>query len=151
MALIMSPLSLASDFEAFLIISHPTPDVIRDFEKYFRDVGIETLIDDQMKNFPMHGIERCRMLVVVFAPGFLESDIFLKRLVNLWQCQQLQNKQVVLVFWRLSEEQVREQLQGMDHRRLFETSPESELRAEPGWILDSATAIAQVDSLSDLG
>ncbi|KAI9126407.1 hypothetical protein K1719_002828 [Acacia pycnantha] len=149
----MSLSSLESDFEyhAFLTISHPRGYVMRDFHRYFRDVGIKTLIDDKRMDFPMQRILCCRMLVVVFTPGFLESDIFLKRLVNLWQCQQLRNKQVLTVFYGLSEEQVREQLQGMDHRRLFETSPESEFRALLGWILDSATAIAEVASLSDLG
>ncbi|KAI9085181.1 hypothetical protein K1719_032892 [Acacia pycnantha] len=139
------------EYHAFLIISHPTTDAIFYFQKYFRDVGINTLIDDQMEEFPTLGIEWCRMLVVVFIPGFLESDIFLKRLVNLWKCPNLPNKQVVAVFCGLSEELVRDQLQGMDQSRLFETSPKSELWPPTAWILDLATTIAEVASLSDLG
>ncbi|KAK4269977.1 hypothetical protein QN277_023068 [Acacia crassicarpa] len=148
----MSSCSLESDFEyhAFLTFSHATPEMTIGFENYFRDVGIKTLIDDQMEDFPRHKISRCRMLVFVLTPGFLRSTYkFQNRLENLWQCQKLQNKRVVAVLWRVSEKQVREQLMGPSI--LFESSLVSKFRAQYGWILDSATAIAEVASLSDLG
>ncbi|KAI9077635.1 hypothetical protein K1719_040410 [Acacia pycnantha] len=152
----MSSFSLQFDLEyhALLTISHPASDVMFCLKTYFKDIGIKNLTDE---DFSRVGIEWCRMLVVVFTPGFLDSDIFLKNLVTISQCQELPNKQVVAVFCGLSEEQVREQLQGMDHRRLFETSPKSEFLAQTAWILDlatataTATAKAQVPSLSDLG
>ncbi|KAI9077641.1 hypothetical protein K1719_040416 [Acacia pycnantha] len=93
-----------------------------------------------------------------FTPEFLESDTFLQRLVNIRRCQKLMNKQVVAVFFGLSEEQVREQLQGMDQRRSDALSLDFDFDFESGGfvaeaasLLDLATAVTEAASLSDLG
>ncbi|KAK4269994.1 hypothetical protein QN277_023084 [Acacia crassicarpa] len=138
----MSSFSLEFDLDnrACITISHHTPDVIFYLEKYFKDVGIKTWIDDMAEECPRADFKSCRMHVVVFTPVFLESGIFFKRLLTIRRNQELLNKTVVAVFCGLSEEQLREQVR-----------PDSELWTRTAWILDSATAIAEVASISDFG
>ncbi|XP_028751266.1 uncharacterized protein LOC114711083 [Neltuma alba] len=142
------------EYDVFLTISHPKHNVKTCLEKYFRDVGIKPLIDDQMEEFLVHDIVKCRMIVVVFTPQFLESDMFLKRIVTIRKCQKLAQIKVSPVFCGLSEEQVREQLERVDQRRLDSWDLDMEsggFVAEAASLLDSATAIAEAASLSDLG
>ncbi|KAK4269974.1 hypothetical protein QN277_023065 [Acacia crassicarpa] len=152
-----SNLESSFEYDVFLTISHPKHDDVKAYlEKELRDVGIKPLIDDQMEEFLMYEIVKCRMIVVVFTAEFAESDIFLKRLMDIRWCQKATNIKVSPAFCGLSEQQVREQLEGMDQRRFDTLNFDFDLDsggfiAEASSLLNSARAIAEAATLSDLG
>lgn len=135
------------EYDVFLTISHNKHDVTTTLEKAFTDVGIKAFVDDHMEKFPTHVLVNCRMILVIFTPEFIESDMFLQRLMSIRRCQNLMNKEVLIVFFGLSEQLVREKLYGLDKIRSCNLDLDL---GEAALLLDSATAIAEADSLSDL-
>ena len=118
-------------------------------EKAFTDVGIKAFVDDHMDKFPKHVLVNCTIILVIFTPEFIESDMFLQRLMSIRWCQKLMDKEVLIVFFGVSEQLVREKLHGVDKRRSCDLDLNSQV-SEAALLLDLATAIAEADSLSDL-
>ncbi|XP_054781585.1 TMV resistance protein N-like isoform X3 [Prosopis cineraria] len=145
--------TVASDlvYDVFLTVSDPDHPAKAELRNYFRDLQIKTLIDDQKGVFSITEIARFRMVVVVFTPGFVESDVFLKGLMNIRRSQKIMNTKVLPVFCGVSEEQVREQLEGMDLRRSESWHLDFDLESrkantEAALLLDSRKAIVEAAS-----